>query len=180
MNYANLTTILRVFLIPVIVILYYSGVAQAHLLAAAVFAIASLTDWLDGYLARKLDQTTELGAFLDPVADKLLVLVVSLVLLVAYPVLLLPVAIIVARELVISALREWTAAKGKRVAVAFTGKLKATIQMLAIIALLMLEDGEPRLLWLLGAGLIYLSAVLALWSMGQYFYRAWHSLRDSE
>ena len=113
--------------------------AQAHLIAAAIFAIASLTDWLDGYLARKLDQATELGAFLDPVADKLLVVVViMLVLLSAYPALLLPVAIIVVRELVISALREWTAAKGKRVAVAFTGKLKATIQMIAIIALLML------------------------------------------
>ena len=177
MNLANLTTILRIILIPVIVAYYYSDLAQGHLLAAAVFAVASLTDWLDGYLARKRDQATELGAFLDPVADKLLVAVVSLVLLAAYPALLLPVAVIVVRELVISALREWTAAKGKRVAVAFAGKLKATIQMLAIIALLMLEDGEPRLLWLFGAGLIYLSAILALWSMGQYFYRAWHSLR---
>ena len=177
MNYANLTTILRVLLIPLIVGFYYSNLPQAHLLAAAVFAVASLTDWLDGYLARKLDQATELGAFLDPVADKLLVVVVSLVLLAAYPALLLPVAVIVVRELAISALREWTAAKGKRVAVAFSGKLKATIQMIAIIALLLLEDGEPRLLWWLGAGLIYLSAVLALWSMGQYFHRAWRSLR---
>ncbi len=177
MNYANLISMLRVILIPLIVGFYYSDLAQAHLLAAAIFAIASLTDWLDGYLARKLNQASELGAFLDPIADKLLVVVVSLVLLAAYPVLLLPVVIIVARELVISALREWTAAKGKRVAVAFMGKLKATIQMLAIIALLMLEDGEPRLLWLLGSGLIYTSAILALWSMAQYFYRAWHSLR---
>lgn len=180
MNLANLTTILRIVLIPPIVWFYYSDQAQAHLIAAAVFAIASLTDWLDGYLARKLDQATELGAFLDPVADKLLVVVVSLVLLAAYPALLLPVAIIVVRELVISALREWTSAKGKRVAVAFTGKLKATIQMIAIIALLMLEDGEPRLLWLLGTGLIYLSAILALWSMGQYFHRAWQSLRSQD
>ncbi|MXY90726.1 MAG: CDP-diacylglycerol--glycerol-3-phosphate 3-phosphatidyltransferase, partial [Gammaproteobacteria bacterium] len=159
MNIANLTTILRIVLIPVIVGYYYSNLAQGHLIAAAVFAVASLTDWLDGYLARKLDQATELGAFLDPVADKLLVVVVSLVLLATYPVLLLlPIAVIVVRELVISALREWTAARGKRVAVAFSGKLKATIQMLAIIALLTLENGEPRLLWLLGAGLIYLSA----------------------
>lgn len=178
MNLANLTTVLRVILIPVIVGCYYANIPQAHLLAAAVFAVASLTDWLDGYLARKLDQATELGAFLDPVADKLLVVVVSLVLLAAYPALLLPVSVIVVRELAISALREWTAARGKRVAVAFSGKLKATIQMIAIIALLLPEDGEPRLLWLLGAGLIYLSAFLALWSMAQYFHRAWQSLRE--
>ena len=177
MNIANLTTILRIVLIPVIVGYYYSNLAQGHLIAAAVFAVASLTDWLDGYLARKLDQATELGAFLDPVADILLVVVVSLVLLATYPVLLLlPIAVIVVRELVISALREWTAARGKRVAVAFSGKLKATIQMLAIIALLTLENGEPRLLWLLGAGLIYLSAIIALWSMAQYFHRAWQNL----
>ena len=180
MNIANLTTILRIVLIPVIVGYYYSNLAQGHLIAAAVFAVASLTDWLDGYLARKLDQATELGAFLDPVADKLLVVVVSLVLLATYPVLLLPIAVIVVRELVISALREWTAARGKRVTVAFSGKLKATIQMLAIIALLTLENGEPRPLWLLGAGLIYLSAIIALWSMAQYFHRAWQNLRGSE
>lgn len=179
MNLANLTTILRIFLIPPIVFFYFSGLAQAHLIAAAIFAVASLTDWLDGYLARKLDQATELGAFLDPVADKLLVVVVSLVLLAAYPALLLPIAVIVVRELLISALREWTATHGNRVAVGFMGKLKASVQMIAIVALLLPEDGEPRLLWLLGAGLIYLSAILALWSMAQYFHRAWQSLRDS-
>ena len=81
MNLANLTTVLRIALIPPIVWFYHSDQAQAQLIAAAIFTVASLTDWLDGYLARKLDQATELGAFLDPVADKLLVVVVSLVLL---------------------------------------------------------------------------------------------------
>ncbi len=177
MNLANLTTFLRVILIPPIVGLYVSSLPQAHLYAAAVFAVASLTDWLDGYLARKLNQTSELGAFLDPVADKLLIVVVCLVLLTTHPVLLPPIAIIVVRELMVSALREWTAGKGKRVAVAFAGKVKATIQMLAIIALLLSEGGEPRPLWLLGAGLIHLAALIALWSMAQYFRHAWHSLR---
>ena len=178
MNYANLTTILRILLIPVILACYYSGLAQAHLLAAVIFTIASLTDWLDGYLARRLNQATELGAFLDPVADKLLVVVVLLVLLTAHPALLLPVAIIVLRELIVSALREWTAARGRRVGVAFLGKLKAAIQMLAIIALLLLEGREPTWLWQLGSGLIHLSALLALWSMAQYFHHAWRALRE--
>ncbi len=177
MNYANLTSILRVLLIPPILLFYYSDWALAAPLAAAVFAVASLTDWLDGYLARRLNQATELGAFLDPVADKLLVAVVSLALLATHPPLLLPVAVIVARELLISALREWTAAKGKRVAVGFVGKLKATIQMLALTALLLHGDDGPQLLWLLGLGLIYLAAALALWSMTQYCLRAWRSLR---
>ncbi len=173
MNHAIAATALRVLLIPLIVACWHSGLPHSHWLAAALFAIASLTDWLDGHLARKLGQATEFGAFLDPVADKLLVIVVLLVLLASYPMLLLPIGIIVVRELVISALREWTAAQGQRVAVAFVGKLKATIQMLAIIALLAAEQGDPRWLWLLGSGLIDLSAVLALWSMGEYFFRAW-------
>ena len=177
MNYANLTTVLRILLIPVILACYYSGLPQAHWFAAGVFAIASLTDWLDGYLARRFNQATEPGAFLDPVADKLLVVAVLLVLLAAYPGLLPPVTIIVMRELVVSALREWTAAKGRRVAVAFLGKLKASIQMIAITALLLLENGEPAPLRLLGTGLIYLSAVLALWSMAQYFLQAWRTRR---
>jgi len=178
MNYANLTTVLRILLIPAILACYFSGLNQAHLLAAGLFAVASLTDWLDGFLARKLNQATELGAFLDPVADKLLVVVVLLVLLSAFPALLPPVAIIVLRELIVSALREWTAGRGRRVGVAFLGKLKAAIQMLAIIALLLVEDGGPAVLWLLGASLIHLSALLALWSMAQYFHHAWRTLRD--
>ena len=178
MNYANLTTILRILLIPAILACYYSGLAQAHLLAAGLFAIAGLTDWLDGYLARRLSQATELGAFLDPVADKLLVVVVLLVLLTVYPVLLPPVAIIVLRELIVSALREWTAGRGRRVGVAFLGKLKAAIQMIAITALLLIEDGGPEFLWPIGSGLIHLSALLALWSMVQYFRHAWRGLRE--
>ncbi len=178
MNAANIATLSRIALIPVVIILYYADWRYANLLAAVAFAVASITDWLDGYLARKLDLTSEFGAFLDPVADKLLVAGVLIMLVSEYPLILAATIVIIAREILVSALREWMAAKGKRgkVAVAFSGKLKTTVQMIAICALLLFHDDFP--LWILQLGYVatYVAAGLSLWSMGEYFQKAWGAL----
>lgn len=180
MNWANTATISRVLLIPVVIYCYHLDTQSSHLLAAILFAIASLTDWLDGFLARALDQASEFGAFLDPVADKLLVAIMLIMLVSVYPALLLAAGIIIAREMLVSALREWMAAKGKRdkVAVAFSGKLKTTVQMLAIMTLLLANPTLPEWVLLLGYGLIYLAAVLSISSMWQYFRGAWADLQS--
>ena len=153
----------------------------SYLAAATLFALAAATDWLDGYLARKLNQTTPFGAFIDPVADKLIV-VSALVILIAHHNsiwLTLPSLVIIGREIVISALREWMAAKGLRdkVAVKFSGKLKTTVQMLAIIILLLANPDLPEWLLMLGYGLIYLAAVLSISSAMQYFRAGWSELQ---
>lgn len=179
MNWANIATLSRVILIPVVIYCYHLDTEFSHVLAAILFAIASLTDWLDGFLARKLNQTSEFGAFLDPVADKLLVAVMVIMLVSVYPSLLLAAGIIIAREILVSALREWMASKGKRdkVAVAFSGKLKTTVQMLAIITLLLANPTLPEWVLMLGYSLIYLAAVLSISSMWQYFQGAWADLQ---
>ena len=178
MNWANFTTVSRIILIPVVIVCYYSEFENAHLIAAILFALASLTDWLDGYLARKLNQVSDFGAFLDPVADKLLVAAVLLMLVTVYPALLLATAIIISREILISALREWMAIRGQRdnVKVVFSGKLKTTVQMVAISALLFCTPTTPEWIWQLGYILINVAAVLSLYSMFQYFKNAWGSL----
>lgn len=178
MNAANLATCSRIFLIPVVIVIYFADFAYAHLAAAAVFGVASLTDWLDGYLARKLNLTSDFGAFLDPVADKLLIAGVLVMLVSVYPLILAATVIIVAREILVSALREWMASKGARatVAVAFSGKLKTTVQMIAISALLLASDDYPFWILQLGYAGTYLAAGLSLWSMGLYFQKAWDVL----
>ena len=178
MNWPNFTSFVRIGLIPVVIALYYSGIAYAHLFAAILFGIASFTDWLDGYLARKFNQTSEFGAFLDPVADKLLIVVVLLVLVTVYPAILLATIIIIARELLISALREWMAIRGKHdtVKVAFSGKLKTTVQLIAISLLLLCTPTTPEWIWQTGYILIYLAALLSLYSMFHYFKNAWGTL----
>lgn len=168
-------------MIPIVIILHYSALPYHNLLAAALFAVASLTDWLDGYLARKLNQTSEFGAFLDPVADKLLV-VMALVLLAAnHPSIwfVLPTAIIIAREVFVSALREWMAKSDKRnlVKVGYLGKVKTTVQMIAITLLLATEASTPAPIVWLGYVLIYVSAVFSLWSMISYLRAALPTLR---
>ncbi|MBT6481268.1 MAG: CDP-diacylglycerol--glycerol-3-phosphate 3-phosphatidyltransferase [Gammaproteobacteria bacterium] len=180
MNWANIATISRVLLIPVVIYSYNLDTQFSHLLAAILFTVASLTDWLDGYLARKLNQSSEFGAFLDPVADKLLVAVMMIMLVSVYPSLLLAAGVIIAREMLVSALREWMATKGMRdkVAVAFSGKLKTTVQMLAIITLLVANPSLPEWVLMLGYGLIYLAAVLSISSMTQYFRAAWSELQS--
>jgi len=179
-NWANLVTYTRLVFIPIVVAVYFSGFQFSHLVAAVLFTLASVSDWLDGYLARKLNQTSEFGAFLDPVADKLLVAVVLILLVASYPNLwmIIPTAIIIARELMVSALREWMAVRNQRdrVAVAFSGKLKTTVQMIALIVLLVNEPANRDWFWQIGFGLLYVSAILSLWSMFEYFKKAWNTL----
>jgi CDP-diacylglycerol---glycerol-3-phosphate 3-phosphatidyltransferase len=172
-NLPNLLTLFRIFLIPFFILTFYLPFPGRHITAAAIFSVACFTDWLDGYLARALKQMSPLGAFLDPVADKLIV-AVALVLLVGEDglrFLTLPAAIIICREIVVSALREWMAELGKRssVAVSMMGKLKTTLQMLALIILLMYQPViSPQWLGILGYILLYIAAGLTLWSMVIY------------
>lgn len=179
-NTPNLLTLLRIVLIPVFVVVFYLHTPWAPYLAALVFAAAAITDWLDGHLARRWDQTSALGAFLDPVADKLMV-AVALVLLVQADqrtLLALSAAVIIGREITVSALREWMAEIGARgkVAVSRTGKLKTTAQMVAIILLLLQDAALPWWIYQLGVWLLYLAAILTLWSMFLYLRAAWPSL----
>ncbi len=182
MNWANQVTFLRLLLIPVVVGFYYSSISNAEVLAAVLFTIASVSDWLDGYLARRFELSSEFGAFLDPVADKLLVVAVLVMLVSVYPILLLPTLIIISREILISALREWMAARGQRgaVAVAFIGKLKTTFQMLALIGLILVNPESPDWLFRGSFGLLLVAAVLSLWSMLLYFSKAWAVLTASD
>jgi len=176
LNVPNLLTWLRILLIPVFLVVFnfpdtWLTGPQKNLTATALFAVASITDWLDGYLARTLNQTSAFGAFLDPVADKLMV-AAALILLVGLARVDAPIAvIIIGREIAISALREWMAKMGKSrsVAVNFLGKVKTAAQMVAILLLLYhsmlfgLIDTQK-----LGTVLIYIAAVLTLWSMAYY------------
>lgn len=180
LNVPNLLTLLRLILVPIIVILYYLPVPWAHVSAAIIFALGAITDWLDGYLARNLKQMTKFGAFLDPVADKLMV-AVALVLVVGelrLPFLAIPAAIIVGREIVVSALREWMAEIGKRasLAVNMVAKVKTTAQMAALILLILYRPGDHIVLQFMGSFLLYIAAVLTLWSMIMYLKIAWPDL----
>jgi len=181
-NVPNVVTLARICMIPLFVMFTVLPFPWAYQCSAFIFSLAALTDWLDGYLARRLKQKTRLGAFLDPVADKLIV-VVALVLLV-YKFgsiwITLPVIVITMREILISALREWMAEMGNRasVAVSYLGKLKTTFQMAAIIVLLVIEPTGPTLLSNLGYVLIYLAAALTVWSMVIYLNAAWSALSE--
>ena len=179
MNIPNILTMGRILMIPLMVVCFYWLGESGRVWAALLFAAAAVTDWFDGYLARKLDQSTALGAFLDPVADKLIVSV-ALVLLVehfAHPWLTIPAMIIVGREIVISALREWMAELGKRanVAVSQVGKIKTALQMISITVLLGAAEGS--LLETLGIYALYGAALLTLWSMLIYLRAAWPELK---
>lgn len=178
MNWANIATYSRILMTPLVIVCYYSGADSAHLFAAVVFAVASLTDWLDGYLARALNQTSEFGAFLDPVADKLLISVILIMLVAAYPALVIAAVIIITRELLISALREWMALRNLRntVAVVFSGKFKTTVQMIAIVILLLADSSLPVLVWFTGYLLLNLAALVSIWSLLHYFRNAWSVL----
>lgn len=181
LNIPNILTMLRVALIPVLVVLAYLPYDWRFLVAAGVFLLAAITDWFDGYLARKLNQSSAFGRFLDPVADKLMV-AAALVILVQWhherALVVISAIVIVSREITISALREWMAELGKRasVAVSFMGKLKTTLQMTAITVLLL--NNEMLNLYL-GFPLLIVAAVLTLWSMLIYLKAAWPDLRDS-
>ncbi len=178
----NILTLLRIALIPVFVVMFYLPLDWARMGCALIFAVAGLTDWLDGHLARRWEQTSPLGAFLDPVADKLMV-AVALVLLVQAehsPTLALPAAIIIGREITISALREWMAELGARaqVAVSFMGKFKTTAQMVAIFLLIYRDDLLGLPMYYTGCVLIYIAAILTLWSMILYLKAAWPRMQE--
>jgi CDP-diacylglycerol--glycerol-3-phosphate 3-phosphatidyltransferase len=180
MNIPNLITVLRVLLIPIFILLFYLPYHWSYMAASSVFALAAATDWLDGYLARRLEQSTPFGAFLDPVADKLMVAVALVLLVQAHANfwLTLPAAVIIGREIVISALREWMAELGARaqVAVSNLGKWKTAAQMLALVILL--ANPPAFTFWVvLGYVLLMLAAGLTLWSMVQYLRAAWPHLR---
>ena len=182
-NLPNILTLLRILFIPLLVVVYYSPVPERYLLAGAIFGFAALTDWFDGYLARRWNQETPFGAFLDPVADKLIVAVALVLILHSRPTILLalPVMIIVCREILISALREWMAEMGKRTSVAVSniGKVKTTLQMIAITVLLLANPAARGFMGLvndLGVVMLYVAAILTLWSMTIYLIAAWPEL----
>lgn len=172
----NLLTLLRILMIPIFIIVFYWPSPSAHWVAAIIFAIASITDWLDGYLARRLGQMSSFGAFLDPVADKLLVAASLLLLVGAKDIdyITIPAIIIVGREIVISALREWMAEIGRRasVTVTYVGKVKTCMQMMALFLLIAFYPSESWL-GILGFILLYLAAILTIWSMVIYLMIAW-------
>jgi CDP-diacylglycerol--glycerol-3-phosphate 3-phosphatidyltransferase len=172
----NVLTLLRIIVIPVLVGVFYLPFEWAHGAAAVIFALAAFTDGLDGYLARKLKQISPFGAFLDPVADKLLVAISLLLLVGAKDIdyITIPATIIVGREIVISALREWMAEIGSRasVTVSYIGKVKTSVQMVALFLLLAFHPAFSA--WgILGFILLYVAAILTLWSMVIYLIIAW-------
>jgi CDP-diacylglycerol--glycerol-3-phosphate 3-phosphatidyltransferase len=170
-------TLLRISLIPVLVVFFYLPYSWSNLASVIVFASAALTDWLDGYVARRTGQSTSFGAFLDPVADKLMVATALVLLLQQNPkvVFALASAIIIGREIAISALREWMAEMGEsgRVTVSIVGKLKTIFQMVAIALLLYREDLGSLPVAFVGEILLYVAAGLTLWSMWVYLHSAW-------
>jgi len=175
-NIPLLLTWLRILLIPVFVAVYYLpdswlGPVAKNWTAMTIFAVAAITDWLDGYLARRWGEVSAFGAFLDPVADKLMVAAALIVLVWLGRADTFLAIIIIGREIAISALREWMAQLGqtKSVAVAFIGKVKTVAQMTAIIALLLWENVIPGVSTpLLGTFALWVAAILTLWSMFHY------------
>jgi len=189
-NWPNVLTFGRIIAIPLLVIFFYLPYHWAHMAATVIFMIAAFTDWLDGYLARYLQQSTRLGAFLDPVADKLMVSIALMlivaeqtfkyvsvpdkILTVPTAVVTIPAMVIVAREIIVSALREWMAEIGKRasVSVSSLGKIKTAVQMMAIVILLYCDNTTNATIIFTGLGLLYLSAMLTIWSMMIYLQAA--------
>ena len=188
-NLPNLLTLFRIALIPVLVVIYFLPIPYREVILTSVFVLAALTDWLDGYLARRMNALTRLGAFLDPVADKLIVSS-ALVLLASDPRVLsqvlhpaafaVSVTIIVGREIAISALREWMAELGERAAVAVgvLGKIKTVMQMVAIAFLLYMLPAFGLPIFRIGEIGLYVAAILTLWSMLEYLRAAWPYLME--
>jgi len=177
LNIPTWLTLFRVALIPFFVLAFYLPFTWAPMVCAIIFVLAAITDWFDGLLARRLKQTTRFGAFLDPVADKVMV-AVALVLVVDHYHnwwVALPAATMIAREIIISSLREWMAEIGKRssVAVSWIGKVKTTAQMVSLIGLLWRPE---RAVEYIAFGLLYIAAVLTFWSMFQYLKAALNDL----
>ena len=177
LNVPNLLTWARILLIPVVVGVFYLPLTatEQNFVATAAFLVAAVTDWVDGWLARKLNQTSAFGAFLDPVADKLMVAAALVMLVGLNRADAMLAFIIIGREIAISALREWMAGIGaaKSVAVSLLGKLKTIAQMTAIPMLLWNTPIGPLDIHLLGTWALWIAALLTLWSMVYYLRKAW-------
>ncbi len=182
----TILTLFRIGLLPVMVLVFYTGFRGSNVAAAIIFLAAALTDWLDGYIARRYNLGSAFGAFLDPVADKLMVAVTLFLLVQENPTPLLAItsAVIVGREITISALREWMAEIGARglVKVALLGKLKTLMQSVAIVVLLYQHDLPPPELKLFHVGevLLVIAAALTIWSGLDYLRAAWPAMRASK
>jgi CDP-diacylglycerol--glycerol-3-phosphate 3-phosphatidyltransferase len=183
LNIPNTLTWCRIVLIPFFLLIFYLPFHTARLIAAFLFLLAAITDWLDGFLARQLKQTSAFGAFLDPVADKLMVATALILLVSQYPSpwMVIPGIVVVCREIVISALREWMAEIGERavVKVSLIGKVKTVVQMIALLILISQPTGFSDIV-ALGFILLYVAVVLTLWSMLIYLGAAWKVLRHTK
>lgn len=178
----NILTILRIVLVPVLMIAFYVPFPHHHGVAATIFLIAAFTDWLDGFLARYFQQTTKLGAFLDPVADKLMVAAALALLITLYPYswVAIPAIVIICREIIVSALREWMAELGQSaiVKVSSIGKIKTASQMIAIFLLLLKPKNLTDIWVIIGFVLLYTAVLLTVYSMWLYLSAAYKSLRS--
>lgn len=181
-NIPTILTLLRILMIPVLVLVYYWPHSWTNILAAAIFAGASITDWADGWIARRYDMMSKFGAFLDPVADKLMVAVALVLAVQHHPTswMSLWVSVIIGREIAVSALREWMAELGHRgkVKVALLGKIKTMVQMVAITCLLYRDDFLGLPIFAIGEWMLAAAAILTLWSGYDYLRAAWPSLMD--
>ena len=185
----NLLTLARIVAIPLFVIAYFLASEESKIIPVTIFVLAALTDLLDGYLARKLNKVSQFGAFLDPVADKLMVCT-ALILLVSdsditshvqfQSFFVIAVVIVVGREISVVAVREWMAEMGDRTSVAtsFLSKIKTVSQMVAIIALVYEHAIGGLSMLVVGEFLLYIAAVLTIWTMIQYLIVAWKSLNS--
>lgn len=185
-------TLLRILMIPVLVLVFYLPYAWTNFASAAIFGFAAITDWLDGWVARRYQMHSAFGAFLDPVADKLMVAVALFLIVQGHPTpwMAFWAAVIVGREIAVSALREWMAEIGQRakVRVAMIGKIKTTAQMVALLCLLYSVSPNASIadIWMgvpvfhIGDWMLAIAAVLTLVSALQYLRAAWPSLREDE
>lgn len=187
LNWPNLLTWLRIAMIPVFVGVFYFpfgewSFSERNLFTTVIFTAAAITDWLDGWLARRLNQTSAFGAFLDPVADKLMVAAALIVLVESERIAAVVAMIIIGREIAISALREWMTTIGQRgsVAVSLIGKVKTVAQMVAIPLLLFHDRIGAFAPQRVGTWLIWIAAVLTLVSMGYYLKMAWQAGRAAK
>ena len=181
-NLPTYLTLLRIALIPLLAVIFYLPWEYSNIACTVIFFIAGFTDWLDGYLARKMGLETAFGAFLDPVADKVMVafVLVLIIQIQASATLAIAGAIIISREIIIASLREWMAEIGQRakVKVSELGKWKTTTQMIAIGFLLYREDLIGLPINLIGYWLLYIAAFLTLWSMANYLSAAYTTLKE--
>ena len=183
-NIPNTLTLFRIGIIPVFIFVFYWDNPNSHIIATIIFFIGGISDWFDGYLARKLNQQSALGAFLDPLADKLMVVIVLCVLIAEHPEnnwLLFSSIIIIAREILISSLREWMSAQGKgdMVVVSFAGKAKTFTQLWAMGFLIYVQDFYLLPTFTVGIVLLVLSAFLTMYSLIIYLNLAWSTIKNA-